>query len=498
MLVNNAKRFVVIPKISNGTKFVITHKAKENVSPKETSVITMNGTYNITPSKGFNAMKEVEVDVNIGEFTTEEKIVDITSNGEVEILPTSADAMTKVTANVQVPPPPLEEKQVTITKAKTTEIITPDADVYGLSRVEVSTDIPLESKQITITENGTTTIEASEGFEGIESVEVTTDVNTLQGLDFSNIYDAEQANEINQHYKDGIKYAKQIKAENTNPSGSWENKFISNNEIIVFPNIDTKYITSFYRCFFKCSKLEYIMELDVISASDLYYTFGNCGSLKKVPPTLDLRNVTTIYCLFYNCVALNKLPLMLNTQKITNAYAMCYACRNIPQIELNLPSVENLSYGFYECASATNAVIFCPFNKTLNQTFSGCSNITSIEITTDSVTDFSLAFYLCYNVNVIKLTNVNNGVNFNRAFDECRALTSLQISKWKQSNMSIPLSPILSPESIHYIIQNAMNVADGATARTLTLHATAKTNWQNSEYYEQDLAVLSTKGITIA
>jgi hypothetical protein len=103
----------------------------------------------------------------------------ITSNGTHIISPSSGfTAMTKVTANVQVPSPPLEEKQVTITKAKTTKIITPD-DEYGLSKVEVSTDIPLESKQITINENGTTTIEASEGFEGIEQVNIEVIVPTI-------------------------------------------------------------------------------------------------------------------------------------------------------------------------------------------------------------------------------------------------------------------------------------------------------------------------------
>jgi hypothetical protein len=185
------------------------------VQPIKKEIITRNGKHVISPSKGFNAMREVEVDVRIEEkadpklqskailittnnsntnivadegfdglgnvaidvqIPTEERSVDITRNGEVEILPTSADAMTKVSANVQVPPPPLEEKQVTITKAKTTDIITPDVE-YGLGRVEVITDIPLESKRVTITNNGVTTIEAGEGYEGIDSVDVDVDVD---------------------------------------------------------------------------------------------------------------------------------------------------------------------------------------------------------------------------------------------------------------------------------------------------------------------------------
>lgn len=88
--------------------------------------------------------------------------------------------------------------------------------------------------------------------------------------------------------------------------------------------------------------------------------------------------------------------------------------------------------------------------------------------------------------------------SFSTAFYNTLALVTLEFDKWKQTDINLAQSSKLSAESIHYIIQNAVDVADGATARTLTLHATAKTNWQNSEYYEQDLAVLSTKGITIA
>ena len=153
----------------------VVEKADPKLQSKELTISTNNSTTDIVADEGFDGLDKVSVSVEIKMPTTEEKIVDITSNGEVEILPTNADAMTKVTANVQVPPPPLEEKQVTITKAKTTEIITPDAE-YGLSRVEVSTDIPLERKQVTFNDNTTTTITSSEGYDAIESVEVIVDL----------------------------------------------------------------------------------------------------------------------------------------------------------------------------------------------------------------------------------------------------------------------------------------------------------------------------------
>lgn len=373
------------------------------VQPIKRESITSNGKYIISADSGFNAMREVEVDVNIDIPTIEEKSVDITRNGEVEILPTSANAMTKVTANVQVPPPPLEEKQVAITKAKTTEIITPDAE-YGLNRVEVSTDIPLESKQITITENGTTTIEASEGFEGIESVEVTTDVNTLQGLDFSSIYNQRRADEINQYYKDGIKYAEEFRKAVDGGRGTFPSSVKKSFNLLFIPKgVDLSGYTNMNQAFYDNSRLVCVAEdFNPINSINNQLLFADCSSLIKIK---------------------------INSPKNTSCYSIAYNCMACEYIDLG-----------------------------------DCGNVT----------------------------------NWTTAFNAVWLCSTIIFRNWKFGNVPIPNTWALSPESIHYIIQNAMDVAGGATARTLTLHATAKTNWQNSEYYEQDLAVLSTKGITIA
>jgi hypothetical protein len=395
------------------------------VQPLKKESITSNGKHIISADKGFNAMKEVEVDVQISELTTEEKIVDITSNGEVEILPTNADAMTKVTANVQVPPPPLEEKQVTITKAKTTEIITPDAE-YGLSKVEVSTDVKpnLQDKSITISENGTQTITADSEFEGLSSVEVTTDVNTLQGLDFSDIYDAEQANGINQYYKDGIEYAEEIKRNWDDNITSVFSKFNGNQDLIFLPN--------------------------------------------------------------------------LNYDKVTDARSFCNGCRNLEYAKVVMPNVDkaelifsgtyNLKHVYADLPKATVINEFTFLNSSLRYAYLNCPMATLL----------NHIFYVNYGLITAKLPNVSRATSFNEAFLNCNQLTNLEIGYWAKSNISLGSCSKLTPMSVHNIIQNAMNVADGATARTLTLNASAKTNWQNSEYYEQDLAVLSTKGITIA
>lgn len=469
------------------------------VQPIKKESITRNGKHVISPSSGFNAMKDVEVDVNIDIPTIEEKSVDITRNGEVEILPTSADAMTKVTANVQVPPPPLEEKQVTITKANAIEIITPDSE-YGLSRVEVSTDIPLESKQITITENGTTTIEASEGFEGIESVEVVSQFNTLnayinqlsKGLDR-----AIERGHLNQNEKQEILDFFIQRGGGSNYE-LWDDVFVEgiNSDvngkfgvacllvgdylaqlniqadviIAIAPNVGNSYEYAFPCFLFKTkgSILKYGYTSPLISPNYL---------LEKVIGSFTfVQNQNLQYWLGYT--NLEEAPTF-----IVNGY--------------NIFSMSNFAFqnkGIKRLIQRDWVFEYCTFVNA----FSGCVNLEEVDLNAGKITSLSNTFRSCYKLRVVRDFDLENNTSLVNAFTQCYALEILRLTNWGKYDISTKDSDNLSPESIHYIIQNAVDVADGATARTLTLHATAKTNWQNSEYYEQDLAVLSIKGITIA
>ena len=367
------------------------------VQPIKRENITRNGKHVISPSKGFTAMREVEVDVFVPVPTTEEKSVEITHNGEVEILPTSADAMTKVTANVQVPPPPLEEKQVTITENGTTEIV-PTSE-YGLRRVEVVADVApnLQDKQVTITENGTTTITADEGFEGLNSVEVSSNVHD-GNLDFGEIYDDNSANMINQHFKDGIEYAKEIAKTNLTTPKSFENDL----------------------------NLVFMPDINWVGDGGGNYAFAGCYNLMRFGENAKIT--------------------LQQGSSFRYAFNNCFSLKNTPLIDMN----------------------FCFFADR--------------------------PFLYAYGLEHVKLKNVSEGLSFGNSL----GLKKLEIENWKSGNCEAYNSSLLSPSSIHNTIQNAMSVAEGATTRTLTLHATAKANWEASEYYEQDLAVLTDKGITIA
>lgn len=132
-----------------------------------------------------------------------------------------------------------------------------------------------------------------------------------------------------------------------------------------------------------------------------------------------------------------------------------------------------------------------------------CYNLKYAKLNTDKCTNFNSPFRYCWSVEYIELTSIAGNTAVHNAvipniFWRCDMLKEVYFTDWKSYNINLVDSLQLKPKSIHYIIQNAMDVADGATARKLQLHATAKKKWQNSEYYEADLAVLEDKGITIA
>lgn len=238
----------------------------------------------------------------------------------------------------------------------------------------LSSNANLQDKQVTITENGTTTIVADEGYEGLSSVEVNTNVID-EALNFSSIgydeFDSDNIRRIlqtNKIYSEGIIPSPVPKTLN----------FQNNNVLMFFPKINTSNVTSLNMSFYGCQRLLYI--------------------------NIDSSNVTNMRACFYNG-------------------------RNLEE---------------------------------------------------------------CYFTSIGKVTNIE------LAFNICNVLRVLHFTDWKQLNIELTYSHSLEPSSIHYIIQNAMSLAEGATARTLTLHATAKANWEASEYYEQDLALLEEKGITIA
>lgn len=189
------------------------------------------------------------------------------------------------------------------------------------------------------------------------------------------------------------------------------------------------------------------VEIDATTSTRGSYFFNNCYTLEKVIANFD--NITEATYMYGNCVALKDGEFPLNYPKITTMTATFLNCKHIVNVRLTTPPLENV-----------------------NTLFNGCTNLELLEVNIGG------------KMQANGLTNVFFGTN---------KLKVCHLVGWNSLSLSIP-SPVLEPESVHYILFNT----EDATARKLTLNATAKANWEASEYYEEDVARAQELNITIA
>lgn len=315
----------------------------------------------------------------------------------------------------------------------------------------------LQLKQVTITDNGTQSVIPDAEFSGLSKVVVNTDVNTLQGLDFG---ENQFGFDFNDWIKRGIEEIPRIQEwlkMYTAGSYDYAVQTLSNNRgyfVVFFPYVEGKPKPTSARSMFSA-----------------------CYNLLMIDDRWDFSESIdmTEFCSQSTIMSLKNINLNATKAKNWNYFAQdCYNLKDLPD-NINSISAKNFNSAFFNCRS-----------------------LERISIATDSCETMQLAFSSLRSCKEILLTSVAKCTNFTNTFSLTYSVKVLHFTEWKQTDINLVAISDLLPESIHYIIQNSVNLADGATARILTLHATAKTNWQNSEYYEQDLAVLSTKGITIA
>lgn len=345
--------------------------------------------------------------------------------------------------------------------------------------LDLSGNINLQDKQVTITENGTQTITANEGYDGPNSVEVVSSVYE-GGFDLVGKYGATQEASlaVNGFLKESFTETSQILSEYSGKT-DWSYAMRS----VFWMDLDTSNVVRFIGTFQDNKNLIYISALNFQSATQLQDTFNNA-----VVPSIGHINATKCT----NGVQFIRAAKILNIEN------------NEIVIDCGMYSDNKSNCTFQNAFYGTTGDDECNFKilgdrlVNLRDMFANCKLQIGEFIFEDSgrVNDLAETFLNSF-IKKIKLGSVENVGNFTSTF-YTTALEEVKFSRWKRFDISLSRTEILSAYSIHYIIQNAMSVADGATARTLILHATAKTNWQNSEYYEQDSAVLTDKGIEIS
>lgn len=196
-------------------------------------------------------------------------------------------------------------------------------------------------------------------------------------------------------------------------------------------------------------------------------TFSRCPKLTRVRANFSSDRA---YQMFYNCSSLERVEGDLS--KIKNAQSAFYGCSNIGKgmFDYDMPLAGDIS-SMLSFTLIRKAVITSKVFYTANSLFYNCASLREAHI------------------------DISHTPNIVNMFNGCWALELPYVKGWTTGSLGINNFSAIKPEGIHYIIQNAVR---SDTTKTLALKATAKANWEASEYYAEDLGKAQELNITIA
>lgn len=364
----------------------------------------------------------------------------------------------------------------------------------------------LQTKSITITENGTQSVIPDEGYDGLEKVDITTNVPSSGG-DISEYWDTTLSSDTyvggvsswvnmlkklpdnitisgtngnNLFY--GIPFA-EIPMVNTSNLTITSNMFYQAKKIITIPLLDTSNVTNMTNMFYSCSSLKTIPLINTSKVTEMGSMFNNCTSLESVP-TLNTANVRNMGSMFFQCNKLKTIPL-LDTSNVTDMNQMFIRCTGLLEIPaLDTSKVTNMREMFNSCNVLVNAPQFNTENLTnMAYMFTYCSKLKTIpEFNCHKVTSISSAFNGC-----TALTTLGGFLNFGEALPTTTAANN---GNWQ---ITLTQSTKLTHDSLMNVINKLYDIATkGCKTQRLNIGAT-----NMAKLTEEEVAVATGKGWTV-
>ena len=278
-------------------------------------------------------------------------------------------------------------------KKGTTDTIPASNFDTEIESIETGSTPVLQSKSITITENGTQNITYEEGYDGLNSVEVTT--NVPSGGDVPEIGFI-----VKEWDSDGYPIRMEIVGMTSIPSRAFYapstayKSLLNRVQEIILPEICTT-INSY--AFYSCTVLNNINISNCTTINS--YAFYSCTNLGEI--SLPLATMISEYC-FTNCTNLiiKSLP---NLERFGSYGAKVFsACKNLKQ--LSMPKITGLrsnatQYSTFAGSGLIAVWIGSPVTQygISNSTFDGASYVKKIFIdlpreTVEAMSNYSTAF----------------------------------------------------------------------------------------------------------
>lgn len=226
-----------------------------------------------------------------------------------------------------------------------------DVTEYESADVNVASQPNLQNKSLTITTNETQTISADSQYDGLGTVEITTNVAGSSAL------------------PNGTKfgYSSALPSSlDTSEVTNMQNMFASCTSLTSVPTIDTSNVTNMSGMFTSCQALTSIPTMNTEKVTDMSRMFYDCNNLTSVP-TMNTSNVTSMSRMFYHCYKIASIPSM-NTSKVTSMQEMFESCNLLT----TLPALDTSS-----CTNMTNMFRYGTIplsNESLNNVLLMCIN----------------------------------------------------------------------------------------------------------------------------
>lgn len=266
-----------------------------------------------------------------------------------------------------------------------------------------------------------------------------------------------------------------------------------------FGNIDLPNATNTTYMFSDCTSLETVGTLNLPLVNLTNNMFSGCSNLESIG-NVDLPAATAVRSMFYNCQKMTEVG-SVNIPLVTDANALFKECNALVTVgPVQMPAVENAGQMFSGCRELTSLTLNGVDNNTLtnlNDMFSSCAKLTTLDFTpvSDKVTTTASMFYDCESLTSVDISHISgnltavasmfrycyvlDGIVFNSGFntsgvtsflsmfDNCRALTSLDLSMFDTS----------AAESMSQMFNNCRELTTiGATTRFITTASLTNTS----------------------
>ena len=325
-----------------------------------------HGEMDITENGQYDVSDYAIANVNVA-FETEEKSVTITENGTQEVLPSvGKDALSKVVINTEIPIKEEQSKNVEIKENGTISVLPDEGKV--LNEVSITTNVPQDNTLKNLLDATKTTKYLFSYYEG----------NNIPNLIQYN--DTSEVTNMNSMYQwcKATNFPQLNMYKVTNASYM----FYNCKNIVTAPILNLSNIQNCESIFRDCANLTTCEISDFSNATTIDGLFANCNKLTNISSQLITPKVTDTGFMFYQCSVLTTAPEM-NTSNVTNMTKMFCDCSRLTTVPLyDTSKVTSMQEMFYFDYSLETVPAFDCTNVTnMQYIFTSCRNLKSILMT---------------------------------------------------------------------------------------------------------------------